>query len=90
MPLSPLTDYRDDHDDEGKGRRDATRGGGGTTRDEGGRWTAQGKRVESNEVAMRCRWTVTEVMGEEGRIAINILAIKSYSYLFSSKVPFYH
>ena len=28
MPLSPPTDDRDDHDDEGEGRRDE-RGGGG-------------------------------------------------------------
>jgi hypothetical protein len=65
MPLSPPTDDGDDHDDEGEGRRDATRGGGATTRDESGRWTAQGERVESNEGATRFQWTVTEVRGEE-------------------------
>ena len=43
-----------------------TRGGGAaTTRDESGRWTAQGERVESDEGATRRRRTAAEVRGEE-------------------------
>jgi hypothetical protein len=64
MPLSPLTDDGDDHGDEGEGRHDK-RGGGATTRDESGRWTTQGERVESDEGATRCWRTATEVRGEE-------------------------
>ena len=48
-----------------RARDDATRGGGATIRDESGRWTTQGKRVESDEGATRCRRMVTEVRGEE-------------------------
>jgi hypothetical protein len=40
-------------------------GGGATTRDKSGRWTTQGERVESDEGAIRCRRTATEVRGEE-------------------------
>jgi hypothetical protein len=50
--------------DVSRGRRDE-RGGGATTRDESGRWTMQGERVESDEGATRCRRTATEVRGEE-------------------------
>jgi hypothetical protein len=64
MPLSPPTNNRDDHDDEGEGRRNK-RGGGGTTRDESGWWMTQGKRVENDEGATRCRRTATEVREEE-------------------------
>ena len=35
------------------------------TRDESGRWTTQGERVESDEGATRWRWTAAEVRGEE-------------------------
>ena len=35
------------------------------TSNESGRWTMQGERVESDEGAMRCRRTATEVRGEE-------------------------
>ena len=50
--------------DMGGGRRNE-RGGGAMTRDESSRWTMQGERVESDKGATRCRWTVTEVRGEE-------------------------
>jgi hypothetical protein len=53
-------------DDAKRCRDDATREGGGvTTRDESGRWTAEDERVESDEGATRCRWTAMEVRGEE-------------------------
>ena len=55
---------RDDYDED-EGRRDATRGGGATSRDESGRWTTQGERVESDEDATRWRRTAAEVRGEE-------------------------
>ena len=50
-----------------KARDDATRRerGGATTRDESGRWTTQGKRVESDESATRWRWTAAEIRGEK-------------------------
>ena len=51
-----------------RAREDATRqeGGGATTKDESGRWTTQGDRVESDEGATRWRQTTaTEVRGEE-------------------------
>ncbi len=51
-----------------RAKDDATRreGGGATTRDESGRWTTQGERVESDDGAMRWRrTTATEVRGEE-------------------------
>ena len=41
------------------------RGGGATTRDQSGRWTTQGERVESDEGATRWRRTAAEVRGEE-------------------------
>ena len=63
MLLSPPTDDGDDHDEEGEGRSDER--GGGATRDESGRWTTQGERVENDEGATRCRRTATEVRGEE-------------------------
>ena len=47
MPLSPPTDDGDDHDDEGEGRRDATRGGGGD--DKGRERSVDGARRESGE-----------------------------------------
>jgi hypothetical protein len=70
MPLSPPTDDGDD-EDEGEGRCDE-RGGGGTTRDESGRWTTQGERVESDEGATRWRRTATEVRGEEAAVSLKI------------------
>jgi hypothetical protein len=55
-----------------------------TTRDESGRWTAQGERVESDEGATRCRWTATEVRGEEAAYCnSHNIANKSYFYFFS-------
>jgi hypothetical protein len=50
---------------QGTTRRDATIGGGVTTRDKSGRWTTQGERVESDEGATRWWRTATEVAGEE-------------------------
>ena len=44
-------------------RREGARGA--TTRDESGRWTTQGERVESDECATRWRRTAAEVRGEE-------------------------
>jgi hypothetical protein len=35
------------------------------TKDERGRGTTQGERVESDEGTMRWRWTATQVRGEE-------------------------
>jgi hypothetical protein len=48
---------------QGTTRREG--GGEATTRDESGRWTTQGKRVESDESTTRWQWTATEVRGEE-------------------------
>ena len=50
-----------------RGRGTTRREGGGeaTTRDESGRWTTQGERVESDEGATRWRRAATEVRGEE-------------------------
>ena len=45
--------------------RDDATSGGGAIRDETGRWTTQGERVENDEGATRCRRTATEVRGEE-------------------------
>ena len=61
-PLRPTTETT-----KTRARDDATRreGGGATTRDESGRWTTQGERVESDEGTTRWRWTATEVRGEE-------------------------
>ena len=47
MPLSPPTDDGNDHDDEGEGRRDMTRGGGGD--DKGREQSVDGARRESGE-----------------------------------------
>ena len=60
-PLRPTTETT-----KTRARDDATRreGGGATTRDESGRWTTQGERVESDEGATRWRrTTATEVKG---------------------------
>ena len=51
-------------------RRDE-RGGGATTRDESGRWTTQGERMENDEGATRCRRTATEVRGEEAAASLD-------------------
>jgi hypothetical protein len=48
-----------------RGRGTTRREGGGDDRDESGRWTTQGERVESDEGMTRWRWTGTEVRGEE-------------------------
>jgi hypothetical protein len=48
-PLRPTTETTTTT----RARDDATRGGGATTRDESGRWTAQGERVESDEGTTR-------------------------------------
>ncbi len=62
-PLRPTTETT-----KTRARDDATRreGEGATTRDESGRWTTQGERVESDEGATRWRRTTApEVRGEE-------------------------
>ena len=64
-PLRPTTETTTTT----RARDDATRGGGATTRDESGRWTTQGERVESDEGATRWRrTTATEVGGRRRRV----------------------